>query len=148
MLPEPRPESSISRSGLIFVTGATGFVGQEIVRTLYARGHRSVILVRKRESRQVRDLVERYQAEARVGDVTVPESLVGALRGTVAVIHLVGIISELGKATFETVHTEGTRNILKAARDQEVNRFIHMSALGTRANAESRYHQSKWAGEE
>jgi NADH dehydrogenase len=65
-----------------------------------------------------------------------------------AVIHLVGIISEVGASTFENVHTRGTGNIAAAARQAGVSRFVHMSALGTRPNAASRYHQTKWAAEE
>ena len=65
-----------------------------------------------------------------------------------AVIHLVGIISEVGESTFENVHQRGTRNILAAAQQAGVRRFVHMSALGTRPNAASRYHQTKWAAEE
>ena len=63
-------------------------------------------------------------------------------------IHLVGIISEVGESTFENVHTRGTGNIVAAARKAGVRRFVHMSALGTRPNAASRYHQTKWAAEE
>ncbi len=63
-------------------------------------------------------------------------------------IHLVGIISEMGKNTFENVHTLGTQNIVAAAREAGVKRFVHMSALGTRSDAAARYHRSKWAAEE
>ena len=65
-----------------------------------------------------------------------------------AVIHLVGIISEVGDSTFENVHVRGTGNIVTAARQAGARRFVHMSALGTRPNAASRYHQTKWAAEE
>jgi NADH dehydrogenase len=71
-----------------------------------------------------------------------------ALTGCEAVIHLVGIISEVGRSTFEKVHTWGTGNMVRAAQLAGVKRFIHMSALGTRPNAASRYHQTKWAAEE
>jgi NADH dehydrogenase len=66
----------------------------------------------------------------------------------VAVIHLVGIISEIDRNTFENVHTLGTKNMVAAAQEAGVKRFAQMSALGTRSHAVSRYHQSKWAGEE
>jgi NADH dehydrogenase len=65
-----------------------------------------------------------------------------------AVIHLVGIISEVGESTFEKVHIHGTRNMVAAAQQAGVGRFVHMSALGTRPSADSRYHQTKWAAEE
>ena len=65
-----------------------------------------------------------------------------------AIIHLVGIISECGKSTFENIHTLGTENLVRAAREADVTRFLQMSALGVRPDAVARYHRSKWAAEE
>jgi uncharacterized protein YbjT (DUF2867 family) len=132
----------------VFVTGATGFVGWEVVRQLREAGHSIRILARKRNSARVQEASSRSGVEVHPGDVLDAVSLDGGLNGTEAVIHLVGIIAEVGKSTFERVHTDGTRNILAAAHKAGVRRFIHMSALGTRLNAASRYHQSKWAAEE
>jgi uncharacterized protein YbjT (DUF2867 family) len=72
------------------------------------------------------------------------------MAGCDAVIHLVGIIREhrATNATFERVHVEGTRNVLEAAKAAGVPRYLHMSALGTRPGAASRYHRTKWAAEE
>jgi len=70
------------------------------------------------------------------------------MRGCDAVIHLIGIISECGADTFERVHEGRTGEILAAGEAAGVPRWIHMSALGTRAGAPSRYHTSKWAAEE
>jgi NADH dehydrogenase len=132
----------------VLVTGATGFVGREIVRQLHESGQAIRILARNRTSPRVQEAVSRHGAEACPGDVLDAASLDGALKGMDAVIHLVGIISEVGASTFENVHTRGTGNIAAAARQAGVSRFVHMSALGTRPNAASRYHQTKWAAEE
>jgi uncharacterized protein YbjT (DUF2867 family) len=78
------------------------------------------------------------------------QSLDHAMDGCDAVIHLVGIIREhpaIG-VTFERVHTQGTINVLEAAAAVGARRYVHMSALGTRSGARSRYHQTKWAAEE
>jgi NADH dehydrogenase len=132
----------------VLVTGATGFVGREIVRQLHKGGQAIRVLARTCHSPRVQEAISRYGAEVHVGDVLDAASLDGALSGMDALIHLVGIISEVGESTFENVHTRGTANIVAAARQARVRRFVHMSALGTRANAGSRYHQSKWAAEE
>ena len=132
----------------VFVTGATGFVGQEILGRLHAAGLSIRILARDPESERVQDTVSLYGAEVRQGNVLAPDSLAGALNGMHAVIHLVGIISEIGENTFENVHCQGTQNIVAAAQEAGIERFIQMSALGTRPGAASRYHQTKWAAEE
>jgi NADH dehydrogenase len=132
----------------VFVTGGTGFVGQGIVRHLIDAGHSARIFVRKPQADSFRQWQSTRQVELHAGDITNASSLDSALVGMEAIIHLVGIIAECGRSTFENVHTLGTKNVLAAARSEGIRRFVHMSALGTRANAVSRYHQTKWAAEQ
>ncbi|HWX20554.1 MAG TPA: complex I NDUFA9 subunit family protein [Candidatus Binatia bacterium] len=132
----------------VFLTGGTGFVGREIVRRLHGEEHSIRLLARRKDSRPVQEMVAQFGAEVRAGDVLEPKSLQGALNGCDAVIHLVGIISEVGRSTFENVHAQGTRNVVAASQAAGLKRFIQMSALGTRPAAVSRYHQSKWVAEE
>lgn len=132
----------------VFVTGASGFVGEEILRQLHETGHSIRILARRPQSDLVQKDASRYRAEIYPGNVIDGASLLDGLKNSDAVIHLVGIISEAGRNTFENVHTRGTQNIVVAAEQAGVKRFVHMSALGARPNAASRYHQSKWAAEE
>jgi uncharacterized protein YbjT (DUF2867 family) len=129
----------------VFVTGATGFVGREIVRQLHQIGYSVRMLVR---SKRAEETGERIGDEIHIRNILDRESLRGALKGIDAVIHLVGIISEVGESTFEKVHVRGTENVVAAAREAGVKRFVHMSALGTRPNAVSRYHRTKWEAEE
>lgn len=132
----------------VFVTGASGFVGEEILQQLHQAGHSIRILARHPQSDLVQKETSRYRAEIYPGNVIDGATLPDGLKNIEAVIHLVGIISEVGSNTFENVHTRGTQNIVAAARQAGVRRFVHMSALGARANAASRYHRSKWAAEE
>ncbi len=132
----------------VFITGATGFVGQEIVRQAHAAGHRLRILVRNPKSRSLEVIKNSCNPLVHVGDVSDPLSFEDAISKVEAVIHLVGIISEVGENTFENAHQRATENVLAAARRAGVPRFLHMSALGTRPGAASRYHQTKWQAEE
>ncbi len=82
------------------------------------------------------------------GDALRPETLPAAMKGVKAVVHLIGIIAETSHVTYEQAHIEATRNVLTAAKDAGVTRWIQMSAIGTRPHAASRYHLTKWRAEE
>lgn len=129
----------------VFVTGGSGFVGAEIIRQLLAEGHEVRALVHSRAAASTDPKLELWP-----GDATQAETLKDSLRGCAAVIHLIGIIREFPdkKVTFQRLHVDATRNILAAAQEQGVRRYLHMSANGTRPNAVAEYHKSKWAAEE
>jgi NADH dehydrogenase len=84
------------------------------------------------------------------GDVTSQGNLVQNMNGCDAVINLVGIIREFpGKGvTFERLHVQATANLLAAAQEAGVGRYLQMSALGTRPDAISNYHKTKYRAEE
>ncbi len=127
----------------VFLTGATGFVGPAILRRLLA-GKREVRAV----VRNAKGLAEHPRLKVIAGSITEAGTWAAAVEGCGAAIHLVGIIDEK-RDTFENVHTVGTRNVVEALkRAGTVRKYVHMSALGTRRGAVSRYHQSKYAGEE
>jgi uncharacterized protein YbjT (DUF2867 family) len=139
---------SLHYSVNVLVTGGTGFVGREIVRELQRAGHRIHLLVRDARSREAGELAAKCGAQLRSGNVLDAASITDSFGGIDAVIHLVGIISEIGDQTFENVHARGTQKLVASAQQAGVRRLVHMSALGTRPNATARYHQSKWAAEE
>ncbi len=130
---------------MVFVTGGTGFVGRAILRALAAEGHPVRVLVRPGHGHRVPRLPG---LEVHFGDVTEVSSLRGAATGCEAVIHLVGIIRERAGFSFQDVHIRGTENVLAEARRAGVKRFVHMSALGARPGAATRYHVTKWAAEQ
>ncbi len=130
---------------MIAVTGGTGFIGSHVTRAALAGGRRVRVLARDPQGAQT---LLKLGAELAQADIHDPESLEAAFRGTEVVIHLVGIIQEKGRNTFDAVHHRGAVHVVEAAKAAGVRRLIHMSALGTRPGARSEYHRTKWLGEE
>jgi NADH dehydrogenase len=131
---------------MILVTGASGFVGLHVVQALRADGSEVRALVR--DSTHAGDLAD-AGVEVFQGDVTSPESLRSAVSGIETVIHLIAI-RQGKREQFQRVMVEGTRDLLAAAKDAGVQRFIHMSALGTSAETKDLvpYYGAKWETEQ
>jgi uncharacterized protein YbjT (DUF2867 family) len=130
----------------VLVTGATGFVGPYIVRRLVDDGHFVRVLERKPGS--WRDAGLPCQ-DAVQGDTTDAASLRRAVEGQEVVVHLVGIINGRPE-DFERVMSQGTRDLVAAAKDAGVQRLVLMSALGTTEETKDLvpYYGAKWAMEQ
>ena len=127
----------------VFVTGGSGFVGSAVIDELLSRGYRVSALVNRRE-------LNRADVQSVQGGLFNDNALDEGLRDCDAAIHLVGIIMQRPSKgiTFERMHHQGTRRVVDAARRNGVTRYVHMSALGTRPNAVSDYHRTKFLAEE
>ena len=131
----------------VFVTGSTGFVGNHVLNTLLDRGHQVRVLVRPGSEYKLK---EPDKVEVITGDVTESADLIQGMKGCDAAIHLVGIIRAFPNKdiTFERLHTEATANVIEAAKETEVPRLLHMSALGAREDGPTAYLRTKFAAEE
>lgn len=131
----------------VLVTGASGFVGNEVVKELLAQGHEVRALVRKGSEKKVK---ERKRVEIFPGDCLHPEALDPAAAGCDAVIHLVGIIREFpGRGiTFEGVHVQATQNVVDATKAGGAKRYLHMSALGARPEPADPYQITNFRADE
>jgi uncharacterized protein YbjT (DUF2867 family) len=132
----------------ILVTGASGFVGSHLVPALADAGHRVLALVRDDDAAATvyRRLTvpQRACVEPRIGDITRPDTLAGALEGAEAVLHLAAVPRDWdGGATLRLVNTEGTRFLLRAAREAGVRRFVHLVAMGVVDDPDLHYASSK-----
>ncbi len=138
-------------TGRVFVTGASGFVGRYTVRQLILQGYEPVCVVRSKDKLSAR-LPEnlRGQVHAFEGELDERDVLDRATENCVAAVHLVGIIEEnrLTGQTFPRIHTEFTRAVVASCRKAGIQRYAHMSALGSRPEAPSVYHRTKWEAEE
>ncbi len=109
----------------IFITGATGFLGKSIVKSLIEKGHDISILVLPDEK-----VTGFENVQVKRGDITKKESLTAVCKGQDVVIHLAGAVG-YGQhfSICEKINVEGTLNIAKDAIEQGVKRFIHMSSV-------------------
>lgn len=129
----------------VFLTGSTGFVGREILKKLLEKGYFVKALIRNKNSIKISsENLELFQ-----GDILNYDSVRNGIAGSDVVINLVGIIREIHSknVTFENMHFVATKNCVDAAKELNVKRFIQMSANGTRANAASEYHKTKYKAE-
>lgn len=112
---------------MILVTGATGFLGHNLVPMLLSRGHRVRTLVRPSSRWQ-------YLADLGVemawGDTRDPAAVRQAVQGCRIVVHGAGLFRFWGwPADFHRTNVDGTRNMLEAARRADIERFIHISTI-------------------
>ena len=125
---------------MIFIAGATGFVGRRLLDAL--QRERAAVRCLVRDENKA-DWVRSLGFEAVQGDITDADSLHGALDGAETVVHLVGIIEENAKSTFESVHVQGTRNLVNESVSSGVKRIFYQSALGADIQSPFAYLKTK-----
>ena len=114
----------------VFLTGATGFVGHHVALALAAEGAELRLLVRK--SSNLKNL-EGIRGETHVGDLLEPESLRAGLEGCDAVMHVAAdyrLWIRDPNAMYRA-NVEGTRELLRMAREAGVPRVVYTSSVAT-----------------
>ena len=130
------------------VFGATGFVGRYLVRRLAGAGARVIAASRRPERAGfLRPMGDVGQIQPVAADVRDRAAAAAAVAGSDVVANLVGILHEAGGQRFSAIHAQGAENVALAAAGAGAARLIHVSALGAREAAPSRYGRSKAAGE-
>ncbi|HMV47068.1 MAG TPA: NAD-dependent epimerase/dehydratase family protein [Blastocatellia bacterium] len=127
-----------------FVTGATGFIGGNLVRALLADGHQVRTLVRPQSDRRN---IAGLPIELAAGDLDDPRRLTDQLTGCDNVFHVAAHYSLWAKDrdAIYRANLAGTKNLLAAAQTAKIKRFIHTSSVaaigvppaGTLANEET-----------
>ncbi|MDP9231489.1 MAG: NAD(P)H-binding protein [Actinomycetota bacterium] len=133
---------------MILVTGGTGFVGPRIVHALRERELPVRSLVRGSSDRSAATLAS-WGSELVPGDMGDAASLRRAVEGAEVVVHLVSI-RQGSDEDFRRVMDRGTRDLVDAAKEAGVRRFVLMSALGTSEETKDLvpYYRSKWEMEQ
>jgi len=130
----------------VLVAGGTGFIGQHLCAELDERGHDVTALARDPDPVQLPDGVE-----TAMGDVTAYDSITEAFEGQDAVVYLVALSPlfepDGGNELHDEIHRGGAQNCLRGAKEHDVERFVHMSALGADPDGPTHYIRAKGRAE-
>jgi nucleoside-diphosphate-sugar epimerase len=119
-----------------FVTGATGFIGGEIVKQLVGRGHKVAALVRSPEKAGI---LKTLGVEIHPGDITDRETLKAPMAGADGVFHVaawykVGVKEPLA----DQINVDGTRNVLQCMRALEIPHGVYTSTVAVFSDTRGR----------
>ncbi len=110
----------------VFITGATGLIGSHLTRRLIEEGIGVRALVRNPKKA---GWLKEIGAEIAEGDITNAESLASVVQGCQYVFHAAAWVSERGsKDEIWKANVQGTQNVVNAALNASVERFIHISS--------------------
>jgi dihydroflavonol-4-reductase len=114
----------------VFITGATGFVGGHVARA-YASEGASLRLLTRQTSRL--DSLAGIDADTVVGDLREPEKLRSAIAGCDALVHVAADyrLWVRDPAQMYAANVDGTRELLKIAREVGVQRVVYTSSVAT-----------------
>lgn len=114
----------------VFLTGSTGFVGSHVARAYAAQSAELRLLTRKTSSLSA---IDDLHAEIVVGDLGQPESLRSAIRGCEALVHIAADyrLWVRDPQQMYKVNVEGTRELLRIAREERVAKMVYTSSVAT-----------------
>lgn len=134
----------------IVVAGGTGFLGRHISRALMDDGHQVTVLTRAPD--KLSNIPELEGAAGARADVTEPRSLEDALSGAQGVVGAVQFPNypmELPRKglTFDRFDRQGTENLLAAARDAGIERYVYVSGAGADPASPQTWYRAKGGAE-
>lgn len=112
----------------VLITGATGFLGEWIVKRSLENGFDVHVLIRKSSNL---GKIDNLPIKKHLGDITDLESLNAACKNMDAVFHLAGKIAytKAERPDMQLINVEGTRNVLNACKAQNIKTLVYLSSV-------------------
>ena len=130
------------------ILGGGGFIGRYLVRNLTKKNYRCIISTRKAFEKGY------LKTQATPGAIELVDwnsnnfsELKESIKNSDIVINLIGILYETRKQKFYNIHSKIPEVIAKICSENDVKKFIHISAIGANENSKSLYQKSKYQGE-
>ncbi|MEM9669903.1 MAG: complex I NDUFA9 subunit family protein [Pseudomonadota bacterium] len=138
----------MANKGLVTLIGGSGFIGRYTAEALLKAGYG--VRIASRTPKTAAELgLEEHAAniESVACDIKKPATLGPALTGSYAVVNLVGILFETGSQTFERTQKDGAQHVAETAASLSIEKFVHISAIGSDAYSQSSYGRTKATAE-
>jgi len=126
----------------ILITGATGFIGRELVRSFPNKAEITCLI--RKES----DFLKKLNISAVKCDLTDKETLMNCIKGFDTVIHLAGIVNTPSKKEFKEKNVTITKNLLDACKAANIKKFVFTSTAVVVSKVQGPYSQSKIEAEQ
>jgi len=129
----------------VAVFGATGFVGNYLLDELEKNNYKPQILIRRGNESKIK-ISKNHKII--IGNISSDDAIKKTLKDADVIIYTIGIIREYKhkKNSFDYLHHQAVKNVIKEAQKLNIKRFILMSANGVKKDG-TEYQMSKYLGE-
>ena len=133
---------------IISVIGGSGFIGNYLIDKLLESGYYVKIISRKSIAKK------NFYPSAKLGQYSLincnicdEKKLDSIIEGSFCVINLVGVLEDKKKNSFNAAHVQGSESIMKSCKKHNIQKLIHISAIGVDKNKRSNYAITKFKAE-
>lgn len=132
---------------MIFITGASGFIGTNLAGKLVKKGYKVKCFVRKTSN--VSEL-KKLGMEIAYGDITDKASISKAMGENDVAVHLAAVTSEVSSdyGLSRKINVVGTRNLLEVCKEKKAKRIIHLTSESTKRKVKGAYARTKAEADE
>ena len=129
---------------MIFLTGASGFVGRHLLNVLRNKSYKIRALILPGEDIPI----QAQNIEWVRGDIRHKESLMDYFTEVETVLHLAGLVANHDEKSNYEINFKGTRNLIDLSRENDIKKFMYMSAAAVKFKRLNAYGKTKKLAED